>query len=115
MVTLTRMYRWLVRKAVAWLFAELRAGRPRGFLALLADDVEFRFPGEHSWAPDYRGKEPVRRLRLLAGAFSGPVPVLSLSATRAGRHRTNLEAREQPGWLGYSAVFWPGWTERGTG
>src|SRR5919199_155859 len=60
-VTLTRMYRWLVRKAITWLFAELRAGRPRWFLALLADDVQFRFPGEHSWAADYHGKEPVRR------------------------------------------------------
>ena len=55
------VYRWLVRKAAARLFAELRAGRVRWFVALLADDVHFRFPGDHSWAADYRGKELVRR------------------------------------------------------
>ncbi|HZL07375.1 MAG TPA: NAD(P)-binding domain-containing protein [Coriobacteriia bacterium] len=39
-------------------------------------------------------------------------------ATDVGRPvslRANLQAREQPGWLGYSAVFWPGWVERRRG
>ena len=55
------MYRWLVRKAVSRLFAQLRAGRTRWFLLLMADDVHFRFPGEHSWAADYHRKADVER------------------------------------------------------
>lgn len=51
------MYRWIVAKIVSWLFAELRAGRPRWFLALMADDIHFRFPGDHSWAADFHGKD----------------------------------------------------------
>ena len=55
------MYRWLVRKAVAWLLAELRAGRTRWLVALLADDVHFRFPGDHSWAADFQSKAEAER------------------------------------------------------
>ncbi len=54
------MYRWIVTKVLGWLFAELRAGRTRWFLFLVADDVHFRFPGEHSWAADFHGKAEVR-------------------------------------------------------
>jgi hypothetical protein len=53
------MYRWLIRKVMRWLLAELRAGRTRWLVLLLADDVHFRFPGEHSWSADYHGKAHV--------------------------------------------------------
>ena len=55
------MYRWLVTKVLDWLFAELRAGRAKWLLLLMADDVHFRFPGEHSWAADYHTKAEVRK------------------------------------------------------
>jgi ketosteroid isomerase-like protein len=55
------MYRWIVSLVVRWLFAQLRAGRPQWFLALAADDIHFRFPGDHSWAADFRGKGQARQ------------------------------------------------------
>jgi ketosteroid isomerase-like protein len=55
------MYRWLVRRALEWMLADLRRGRTRVFVKLLADDVRFRFPGDHSWAADHHGKEAVAR------------------------------------------------------
>src|SRR4051794_9657181 len=55
------MYRWLVRRALEWMLADLRRGRTRVFVKLLADDVRFRFPGDHSWAADDQGKEAVAR------------------------------------------------------
>jgi hypothetical protein len=51
------MYRWIVSSVLKRLFAELRAWRPRWFVALMADDIHFRFLGEHSWAADFTGKE----------------------------------------------------------
>jgi ketosteroid isomerase-like protein len=54
------MYRWLLRKVVSWLLAELRRGRTRWLLWLMADDVHFRFLGEHSWSADFHGKSGVR-------------------------------------------------------
>jgi ketosteroid isomerase-like protein len=54
------MYRFVVGIVVRSLFAQLRAGRPQWFLALAADDIRFRFPGDHSWAADLHGKEQVR-------------------------------------------------------
>jgi ketosteroid isomerase-like protein len=55
------MYRWMVSSVMHRLFAELREGRARWFIALLADDVHFRFLGDHSWAADFRGKTEARR------------------------------------------------------
>jgi ketosteroid isomerase-like protein len=46
---------------MGWLLAELRAGRSRWLVALLAEDVHFRFPGDHSWAADFRGKAQARQ------------------------------------------------------
>ncbi len=54
------MYRWIVSMALGWLLSELRAGRPRWILFLMADDVSFRFLGDHSWAADYRDKRQVQ-------------------------------------------------------
>lgn len=55
------MYRWLVRKALVWVLGQLRAGRPRPLFLLLAPDIHFRFPGEHSWAADFHGREEAKR------------------------------------------------------
>lgn len=44
------MYRWLVRTLINRAYKRLRAGDPRPALALAADDIEFVFPGENSWA-----------------------------------------------------------------
>jgi hypothetical protein len=55
------MYRWLVRKGVGWLFAELRAGRTRWLFVLLADDVHFRFLGDQSWPADFHSKVEAKR------------------------------------------------------
>jgi ketosteroid isomerase-like protein len=54
------MYRWTVKQLTRLAFARLRAGDPRLFIALAADDVHFRFLGRHSWAADYRSKDQVR-------------------------------------------------------
>jgi hypothetical protein len=67
-------------------------------------------------------RRPARlQARAVAGAFSDPFPVVSLRATK-WEHvgwsltlRANLQVREPPGWLGYSAVRLAGWIERGTG
>lgn len=42
------------------LLARLRAGDPRWLLALAADDIHFRFLGEHSWAADFHSKTELR-------------------------------------------------------
>jgi hypothetical protein len=41
------------------MFKELREGRSRWFRMALAPDVHFRFPGDHSWAADYRTRAEV--------------------------------------------------------
>jgi ketosteroid isomerase-like protein len=55
------MYRWLVQKGTRAVLARLRRGDQRPLLAAMADDVRFRFLGEHSWAADYDSKTEVRR------------------------------------------------------
>jgi ketosteroid isomerase-like protein len=53
------MYRWTVRMLTRFTLAQLRRGDPRLLLALMADDVRFRFLGEHSWAADFQSKDNV--------------------------------------------------------
>jgi ketosteroid isomerase-like protein len=55
------MYRLLTQKLTRLALAQLRRGDPRLLLALMADDVHFRFLGEHSWAADYHSKNDVRK------------------------------------------------------
>lgn len=50
------MYGWMVRRLAASAFAGLREGDPRFATALLADDVEFRFPGRSPFAAQYATK-----------------------------------------------------------
>jgi ketosteroid isomerase-like protein len=54
------MYRWAVGKLTRLVLARLRAGDPRWLLALAAEDIHFRFLGEHSWAADFHSKEQMR-------------------------------------------------------
>ena len=50
------MYAWLVKRRIRRNLERLRAGDPEPLLRSYADDVAFRFPGDHSWAADSRGK-----------------------------------------------------------
>jgi ketosteroid isomerase-like protein len=54
------MYRWLVKKLTKAVLARLRAGDPRWILSGVADDVHFRFLGEHSWTADFHSKAQMR-------------------------------------------------------
>ena len=54
------MYRWILQKVTRMALARLRCGDPRLLLALTADDVHFRFLGQHSWAADFHSKAQVR-------------------------------------------------------
>lgn len=55
------MYRWLVERLTRWVLGRLRQGETRWLLAAMADDVHFRFLGDHSWSADFRSKQQVRR------------------------------------------------------
>jgi ketosteroid isomerase-like protein len=50
----------MINKLTRLLLARLRSGDPRLLLALMTDDVHFRFLGRHSWAADFRSKAQVR-------------------------------------------------------
>lgn len=52
---------WLFSKVVGYLFAKLRAGDIRPAMRLDAPGVVLRFPGQNTWAGEYRGKEAHRR------------------------------------------------------
>ena len=55
------MQSWLAKKLITWVMSRTRDGDIRPTLALDADDVTFRFPGNNSWAGEYHGKEELRR------------------------------------------------------
>jgi ketosteroid isomerase-like protein len=54
------MYRWIMKRVTRVLLARLRQGDSRWLLAALAEDVHFRFHGQHSWAADFHAKGQVR-------------------------------------------------------
>lgn len=54
------MYRWIVKRLTRLVLARLRRGETRWLLFLMADDVRFRFPGNHSWAADFQRKAEAR-------------------------------------------------------
>lgn len=54
------MYGWLVRWLAASAFAGLRDGDARFATALLADDVQFHFPGRNPFAAQYVSKADSR-------------------------------------------------------
>jgi len=55
------VFSWLAKRMLDQAYTRLNAGDPRLLLALDADDVHFRFPGESSWSGDIRGKDQVER------------------------------------------------------
>jgi ketosteroid isomerase-like protein len=54
------VYRLLVQRLTRFALARLRRGDARALLALMTEDVHFRFLGQHSWSADYRSKRQVR-------------------------------------------------------
>lgn len=54
------MFSWLAKQVIAFNMKRIRAGDVRSTLALDAEDVEFTFPGDSSFAPGARGKEELR-------------------------------------------------------
>ncbi len=55
------MYGWLVKQLATSAFAGLREGDPTLATALLADDVQFRFPGRGPFAAQYASKSDSQR------------------------------------------------------
>jgi len=61
------MISWLAKRLLAYNMKRLNAGDPEPTLRLDAPDVAFRFPGDSSWAGEFRGK---RQLRSWLARFS---------------------------------------------
>jgi ketosteroid isomerase-like protein len=55
------MLSWLAGKMIVRNMDSMRAGDPQPTLAMDAADVEFRFPGDSSFAPGARGKPELER------------------------------------------------------
>lgn len=55
------MLSWLTKQVLDRKLARLRQGEYESLLKLDAEDVRFRFPGEHSWATEREGKEALRQ------------------------------------------------------
>jgi ketosteroid isomerase-like protein len=53
------MYSWLVGRVIRLGYQQALAGQPRLLMTLAADDIEFVFPGQNSFAGTFRGKEPL--------------------------------------------------------
>ena len=54
------MYRWISQRLTRRVLAHVRRGETRWLLAVMTDDVHFRFLGDNSWAADFRSKAKVR-------------------------------------------------------
>ena len=52
--------RWMIRRNIA----RLNAGDYRPALAMFSDDVEFSFPGDNSWADEFRPLQRGRRVHV---------------------------------------------------
>ncbi len=61
------MISWLAKRLLVYNMKRLNAGDPEPTLRLDAPDVVFRFPGDSSWAGEFRGK---RQLRSWLARFS---------------------------------------------
>lgn len=53
------MYSWLVGRMIRRGYAQAVEGNPRLLMSMAADDVEFVFPGQNSFAGTLQGKEPL--------------------------------------------------------
>lgn len=54
-------YRWTVRFMLRRTLRSLREGDFEPLFSTYADDIRFVFPGQNSWAGEFRGKEEVER------------------------------------------------------
>jgi len=65
------MLSWLAKKVLSHSYARLRAGDYRSVLRMDSRDVTLRFPGNNSWAGEFRGKPEVERWlqRFVAAGF----------------------------------------------
>ncbi len=54
------MISWLAKRLLVYNMERLNAGDPEPTLRLDAPDVTFRFPGDSSWAGEFRGKPALR-------------------------------------------------------
>jgi hypothetical protein len=82
-ITAMPAYRSSIAMLTQFALWRLRRGDPGWLLAMMADDVRFRFLGDHSWAADFHSKAEVRawldryvsvrlKLHALDIAVSGP-------------------------------------------
>ncbi len=55
------MYGWIVRLMMRRAIRQLNAGDLEPLLSAYADDVRFIFPGQHSWAADYRSRDELEQ------------------------------------------------------
>lgn len=63
------MYGWIVKRLAASAFEGLREGDARFATALLAEDVQFRFPGRHPFAAQFATKADSRQWLLRFAHF----------------------------------------------
>lgn len=54
------MLNWPIARALDAVTGRLNQGDPSLMVRMFADDVTFVFPGDSSWAGEYRGKEEIR-------------------------------------------------------
>jgi ketosteroid isomerase-like protein len=54
------MFSWLTKQVLTYNMNRLNAGDVRPTLLLDAEDVRFSFPGDSSWAGEFRGKRELR-------------------------------------------------------
>ena len=54
------MYAWAIGQLIRYGYRQAIAGNPAMVVGLAADDLEFVFPGDNSFAGTYRGKEELR-------------------------------------------------------
>jgi ketosteroid isomerase-like protein len=54
------MQSWIAQKVLGYNMRRLNAGDPRPTLRLDAEDVQFVFPGDSSWAGRFHGKRELR-------------------------------------------------------
>ncbi len=55
------MLSWLAEKMISRNMRRMSAGDPGPTVQMYAEDVEFRFPGDNSWAGEIHGKESLER------------------------------------------------------
>ena len=83
------MHAWTVKKLTKRALRRLGEGDPAFLMSLMADDVEFRFPGQHPFAADVRTKEDSARWAMRFAHFR---PQFDISDVVVGGPPWNLRA-----------------------